>query len=379
MKAISKLRLVFLTLGLLFALVSAAIGQDAAAKIKNQIDHLQQALESKPVSNSEWKDAKPDITDSLKQANQALRAGRLYLSLEELADAWSSFGATESETQKSQEELLKGGLPGVDSELQKMRLEVSAIEKRIGLQNWDTVPVAVRAMAERAQGRSGPLLEGGRGFAHLPDTEKRAVSDNYTSALFYAGKGRAQAEFNDFCHSLNLPLKTAPLPLPLPLHSVSNELRQLQDRVAAAYQPPRSVKHNSDFIHLNSTLKLASELDAAKMYAGALYQYLDAMQEFTALDVAAPTVAKRLRLRKSLHEIRTQLDSSRQDESLAQLYLERVEAGLMNSPSADDWVTAEIIVEQVLPAYFVATKAVPPSDHLAPAEITITLVRWPFT
>jgi len=295
--------------------------------------------------------------------------------LEDLSEAWSSFGAIESQTEKSPDELVKGGLLGVDSELQKMRLEVSAIEKRTGQQDWDAFPVAVRAMAERAQGRARPLLEGGRGFASLPDKQKSAVSENYTSALFYAGKGRAHAEFNDFCASLDFARKTAPLPL----RSFSNELQVLQDRVAAAYQPPRSIKHHSGFIHLNSTLKLAGELNAAKLYAGALYQYLDATQEFASLDAVTPTVAHRLQLRKSLHEMRAQLDSSQKDESLAQLYVERADTALANSPSTDDWITAKIIVEQVLPAYFATLKGSPPSDHRPPAGITVTLVRWPYT
>jgi hypothetical protein len=218
-------------------------------------------------------------------------------------------------------------------------------------------------------------VEGGHGFAILPDKEKRALSENYASALHYAGESKAQAQFNDFCYTLHLPRKTAAFPL----RSISRELQQLQTHVMAAYRPPRSVKRHADFIRLNATLKLAGELDAAKLYAGALYQYLDATQQFAVFDAATPAAAKQSRLRKSLRKMSTYLGGSQQDQSIAQLFLERAEAGLTRSPGAAGWITVETIVEQVLPAYFAALKASPPSEHRAPAGVTVTLGRWPYT
>jgi len=362
-------------MGLLSALAPTVTAQDAAARIKDQIDHLRQALEHRPVSDPEWKEVKPGIAKSLGRADDDFRAGRLYLSLEELADAWDPLRGTESATQKTEEELLKEGLPGVESELQKTRIALTAFEKRATQKNWDTAPVAVRALAEKAQGQTLNLLEGGRGFAILTDVEKSALSENYASALYYAGESRAQAEFNDFCYALDLLRKTTAFPL----RSISPELQQLQTRVTAAYQPPRSVKYHADFILLNATLKLIGELDAAKLYAGALYQYLDATQRFAVLEAVGPDAAQQSRLRKSLQEMRTRLGASQQDESIAQLFLERAESGLTRSPSSAGWITVETIVEQVLPAYFAASKASPPSGHPATAGVTVTLVRWPYT
>jgi hypothetical protein len=375
MKPIFRLHTAFLLLGLLSAWGPAAKGQDASSRIKSQIDHLRQALQSKPVGRPEWKEAIPDIAESLQRADDDLREGRLYLSLEELAGAWDSLRGTEGATQKTEEELLKEGLPGVESELKGIQIELTAFEKQATQKNWDAAPVAVRALAEKATGQTLNLLEGAHGFAILTDVEKRAFSENYASALYYAGESKAQAEFNAFCNTLDLPRKSGALPL----RSISPELQQLQTRVMAAYRPPRSVKHHVDFIRLNATLKLAGELDAAKLYAGALYQYLDATQQFAVFDAAMPAAAKQSRLRKSLQKMRTYLVGSQQDQSIAQLFLERAEAGLTRSPGATDWITVETIVEQVLPAYFAALKASPPSEHRAPAGVTVTLVRWPYT
>jgi len=263
----------------------------------------------------------------------------------------------------------------IKSQLKTMQIELTAFEKQATQQNWDAAPAAVRALAEKATGQTLNLLEGAHGFAILTDVEKGALSENYASALYYAGESRASAQFNAFCYTLDLPRK----PAAFPLRSISPELQQLQTRVMAAYRPPRSVKHHADFIRLNATLKLAGELDAAKLYAGALYQYLDATQQFALLDAAAPAAGEQSRLRKSLQKMSIYLSGSQQDQSIAQLFLERAEAGLTRSPGAAGWIAVETVVEQVLPAYFAALKASPPSEHRALAGVTVTLVRWPYT
>jgi hypothetical protein len=352
-----------------------ASGQGATARIKSQIGQLRQEMDSKPASRQQWREAQPEISESLQRADDDVRAGRIYVSLEELAAAWGSLRGTEGATQKPEEDLLKDGQPGVQAELQKMQIELTAFEKQATQKNWDAVPVAVRALAEKAMSQSLSLLEGGHGFAILTDVEKTALSENYAGALYYAGEAKGQAEFSAFCNTLNLPRKNAAFPL----RSISPELHQLQTQVMAAYRPPRSVEHHADFIHLNATLKLAGELDAAKLYAGALYQYLDATQQFAMFFATVPPAAKQSRLRKSLQKMSTDLAGSQQDHSIAQLFLERAEAWLTRSPNAAGWINADSIAEQVLPAYFGVLKASPPSQNQAPAEVTVTLVRWPYT
>jgi hypothetical protein len=137
MKPLFKLQTACLLLGWLCALPPTATGQDATSRIKSQIDHLRQALESKPVSRPEWKEAKPDIAESLQRSDDDLRTGRLYVSLEELVGAWDSLRGTEGATQKTEEELLKEGLLGVESELKRTRIELMAFEKQARQKNWD--------------------------------------------------------------------------------------------------------------------------------------------------------------------------------------------------------------------------------------------------
>src|SRR5580704_118395 len=182
-----------------------ASGQGATARIKSQIGQLRQEMDSKPASRQQWREAQPEISESLQRADDDVRAGRIYVSLEELAAAWGSLRGTEGATQKPEEDLLKDGQPGVQAELQKMQIELTAFEKQATQKNWDAVPVAVRALAEKAMSQSLSLLEGGHGFAILTDVEKTALSENYAGALYYAGEAKGQAEFSAFCNTLNLP------------------------------------------------------------------------------------------------------------------------------------------------------------------------------
>jgi hypothetical protein len=87
-----------------------------------------------------------------------------------------------------------------------------------------------------------------------------------------------------------------------------------------------------------------------------LYQYLDATQQFAVLDAAMPVAAMQSGSRKSLRKMSIYLGGLQQDQSIAQLFRERAEAGLTRSPDAAGWTSVEAIVEQVLPAYFAALK-----------------------
>ena len=48
-------------------------------------------------------------------------------------------------------------------------------------------------------------------------------------------------------------------------------------------------------------------------------------------------------------------------------------------PSADDWKSAEVIMDQVLPAYFAADHPLAAPERTAGKTVEVTLVRWPYT
>jgi hypothetical protein len=367
---------VLLTLAAFTMPAAASWQRDAAVKIEAEVDLLRKSLAAKPDSDPQWKEAKAAIGRTLDQAADELRGGRLYVSLERISGALVSFRGLERAGGKTDDELLNQGLPGIETEIKKARVELARSIQESRPDSSANVSLVIRALTEKAQGEAADLIEGGRGFALLTGSAADRVN-NFSSALYYVGNSEGQSEAIAFYRSLNLPRTGAPSPFLL--RSVSPELGCLQDQTTAAFKPPRSVEQHSDFIRLNATLKQAGELDAAHLYAGALYQYLDAVQQFEKLGSPAPDVQRQSKLKADVQEMHARLRASKQDSSLAQLFLERAESRLAKSPSEDDWKAVQAIVEHVLPAYFAMSKPAPVRDQPALARVTVTLVRWPYT
>jgi hypothetical protein len=225
-------------------------------------------------------------------------------------------------------------------------------------------------MAEAAQGKAIPLLEGGRGFASATKP---------ADGLFYMGQAQGEAEFSSFLFGLKLPRASASLPL----RSYLPELQRLQEKTNAAFQPPKSIDLHDRFIALNSTIKLADELDSSKSYAGALYEYLEATRHYGMLDLTVPDAAKVAQLKTTLAEKQQVLAASKRDDSIAQIFVERAQSWIAHpdgTPTVPDELRAvRVIVEQVLPAYYAALKPAVPVQRAAVRTVDVTLVRWPYT
>jgi len=134
---------------------------------------------------------------------------------------------------------------------------------------------------------------------------------------------------------------------------------------------------------------LAGELDARTFYAGALYQYLDAVQQLALLSQAAPDSTHQASVRTSLAALRKQLDASNRDESIGQLFLERAEAALSTAggatPGEAEWKRAQVIAEKSCPPIspqpgrlslpFAPAAAAPPSLWCAGPTLEIFLIQ----
>jgi hypothetical protein len=356
-------------LGLLLAAIPAS-AQDAASQINSEINRLEQSLKNRPVSLSDAPEIGNMIGNALKDARNAASAGRLYLALETLGRAEDLLQGARAIEDKT--EAVKSGLPAFETEWNKASLELTAFEQKSHDRDWGQASTALRALSEAAQGKSIPLLEGSRGFA---------TATGPKDGLLYLGQAQGEAQFAQFVFSLaaKSPRKSAPFPL----RSLLPEIQRLQERTNAAFQPPRSIDLHPRFIALNATLKLAGELDASRSYAGALYEYLEATRHYGMLEAAEPDAAKQSQVKQAIVAARTQLEQSRRDDSVAQIFLERAQSYIEHAdgsaPSADEWRSAQVILEQVLPAYFAAAKPAVPLQKARGMTTTVTLVRWPYT
>ncbi|HKV62791.1 MAG TPA: hypothetical protein VJO16_12805 [Candidatus Acidoferrum sp.] len=350
------------------AFTSLASGQDAKSQIKAEIQRLQQSLKERPITHPDYASLGSMSSQSLQAAGAALDSGKLYVSLEQLLQAEDFLQGARFPIEKA--EAVKSGLPAFESEWNKVSQILTAYDREVHKKDWGVSPAAVRALSETALGRSLPLLEGGRGFA---------VSTKPSDGLFYLGQAQGEAAFAQFSSALSLPRTAAPFPL----RSYLPELQKLQSKTNAAFKPPRSIELHPRFIALNSTLKLAEELDAQKSYAGSLYQYLEATRHFGMLDAPPIEAAHQSALKEAVAAALKNVATSKQDDSIAQLFLERAASQIVHpdgsATTADEWRSAQVILNQVLPAYRAAEKPAAPLQQASGKTVDLTLVRWPYT
>jgi hypothetical protein len=368
MRIVPRLFRLLLALNVLGALPFLASAQDPKPQIKAEIERLQHSLKEKPVSDPDFASVNSMMDDALKGALAALDSGKLYLCLEKLLQAEDLLQGARVIEEKS--EAVKSGFPAFEAEWEKASKNLAALDQEARQRNWTRAPVALQSLSESAQGKSIPLLEGSRGFA---------TSTKPRDGLFYMGQAQGNAAFAKFTTSVSLTRNSASFPL----RSFLPELRALQDKTNAAFKPPRSIELHSRFIALNSTLKLAEELDAQKFYAGALYQYLEATRHFGMLDAPPLDAAQQSTVKADLAAAQKKVAASRQDDSLAQLFLERAESQIAHpdgsATTVDEWRSARVILDQVLPAFLVARKPASKILQASGKTVDITLVRWPYT
>ena len=189
------------------------------------------------------------------------------------------------------------------------------------------------------------------------------------AGLYYLGDSHSVMAFASLARSLDW---TAP-GAPPPLRSIANEIGALDIEMTTAYESMQPADHSS-YIVSSASLKQARILNERGQFGGALFQYLLSRYLFAPLRGPASQDATVERIQQS----RASLDP-RLDNSIAELFLQLAEEGSAGTEPARRRGAAAAI-EDVVPAYLRAIA--PPATTTAAAasaQVTITLVRWPFT
>jgi hypothetical protein len=251
-----------------------------------------------------------------------------------------------------------------EKEWQKSNLQLKAARKNVSAGRCVGEPAAVRALSETASGKADFLLEASRPYARMT---------NVKNGLYYIGAAKGAAQSATFLCSLHI----SNLQRQVPYGSILEKIEQLQNDVNNVFEPPKSIDFHPQFIQINASIKLARELDGAKHYEGALYNYLLGVQKFGVLEASAVDDSKKHDLLREFHEA----EKAGADGSIAEIFRERatelIEKGDTASP--DDWKTVQALLERVLPAYYAAASM--PAQPAVPTKpfATVTLVRWPYT
>lgn len=357
----------------IFLLPRASLSQNAREQMAKEIDRISGAIQTKPDSDKEWKDAKPEIVNGLNGARESLAEGRLYLALENLGDAWVDMAITESMLDNPM--VLKQGMPGFETEWRKAHGDLKVWERRYEEGRKNLVPLAVRAIAEANSAESRTYYNSSRAYAYASSGSGAEAAKEGLNIL---GAAKGVIGFAVFCESLHF----SDVPPAAPLRSLAPELHQLEERMIAAYQPPHSIDKQPQFIHMHSTLKEAGDLETAGLYAGALYKYLDALQMFEALDATpSDNPPKPEELQEELRQMRGSFRSGT-DSSMVQFFLERTESSDIAAPGAKGPSRSQIqqaVLDKVIPAYYAALEKQGAPTQTLSKTITVTLVRWPYT
>ncbi|MDQ3804635.1 MAG: hypothetical protein M3416_12475 [Acidobacteriota bacterium] len=315
---------------------AAARAQEAAEQLLTSAAGLEKTLATLKLSEDEAR----QLAAGLRDVGEHARAGRLRLALYRLQSPWAMTAARAYLGAKSDVKSLEA----FEAEWKRLGALMDARERRLASVPADGSPLLVRALAEAAVQQARPYYQSGRLYG---------LNTTVPDGLLYMGLAPAQLDFALFTYGLDLG-PAAPAPR---LRSLEPELTRREAETLEAYRRAEAAAEQANqqqplFNGVNSTLKLAGELNRAGRHAGALHKYLDAVL-LLGRAVAAPTPEGELpRLRAQAASYEKRLRDAKADHSLGLLYLESAQAALAGQPDAEALKRAAVVFDKVLPAYF---------------------------
>jgi hypothetical protein len=306
---------------------------------------------------------KQDVEPAMARLEKAQRDGQPLLALHRLASVQATLAPAAYLVERSPEQRKQEA--EFEKEWARMGVELKAdLAPPEATALAGVRPAAVRAVGEAALPKVRVLYEAALEYGRntMPD-----------AGLYYVGAALAQKQFAAFCRALSTPTAQAEPSL----RSLEGELDTLQGELLAAYRPPASIDRHREFIVASAAIKEARELEAAGLRYGALYRYLEAVLrvEQARAPAASPDAEA---LASRLREWNLRLSKGPVDQSLGRLYLEIAQANLDTS-SGGELAVSSAIAEDVLPRYVATLEPAAPRPSVPKPEVTVTLVRWPYT
>ncbi len=355
-----------LALSALLALAAAPPASAAADDpLATEIARWHDFVRDHPGSGEEWTALRGAVEPALREAAAALASGRRWQALARLVAARVPLAA--EAFRAALPEGARGDLARLETEWRRQGPELTAPLATLAPAGLERLPAAARAVAEAA------LSEVGVYYQASLDYGRNTVAE---AGFYYLGAAAAQLELARFCATLGpvRPAGAAPA-----LRSLEPELEALEGELLAAYRPPASIDRHPAFIRASALLKQARELDAAGLRHGALYRLLEARLRVSLLTRSGEPADRQAAGRRA-EAILAELDAAPGDRSLERLFVESA-LGAAADPAPDTRgpETARAILDEVLPLHAAATGPAPPVPPVRPAEVTVTLVRWPYT
>jgi hypothetical protein len=256
--------------------------------------------------------------------------------------------------------------PAFEEEWKKIGTQLDPVLSGKEKPDFNGLSDATRAIAEAAFSEVKVYYESSLDYGRDTDPD---------SGLFYLGLAQGQLDLARFYSRL----KDARHSQSLADDQIADEVDEFEKYLLSLYKPPASVEQHPIFIRSSAMIKQAHELLAANMKDGALYRYLDARRRLSPITGAGSTISAADANRRA-KDFETRLAKSSEDNSIAKLFVEMalVEAS-DTTPNSKGGETANVIFDDVLPHYFKALEPQKTKRLVPKPEVTVTLVRWPYT
>lgn len=338
-----------------------AVAQDSLGA---ELDRWAGYLDAHPDSGELWSDIRASTEPIFRRTEQAYRGGHRYLALSRLLVAYPSLAAAAFMDRFPQEQLQDStAFLGV---WRQNRAELERdLDPVVPTELEGIRPAALRAIAEVA-------LPQVREYYNACADYGRATTP--ASGFFYLGYARAQRDFTALCRTWSEDAGSRPKIRPMDI-----EIEQLQDAVLRDYRPPTSIDRHGEFVLVGSYLKEARELTAMGLHDGALLRYLQAVLRSYPLRVASPGQPTRAELEQKLGVLRERLLTPGEDHTIGRIFLELAESEFASTPADSAPPFAVAAIADAIPSYLGALEPAPSAPPRPGHEVTVTLVRWPYT
>jgi hypothetical protein len=286
----------------------------------------------------------------LDRAKRALDAGQIYLAAYLTESPWE--GAKNFTLVKT-----SAGITTSDAFLKKWT--AMGEPKPTAPPNGKSLPAFVEAIAAVAEARGPITYHASRPYAD---------DGGLFGGLYYLADSHSVMQFAAMVRALDWP-SAGQRPS---LRSITGEINAFDMEMTTAYEKMEKANHPT-YIQASAALKQARTLNDRGQFAGALFEYLLSRYLFAPLRGPAPGAPAAERV----NAVRGELPSGI-DHSIAEMFLQLAEEQL--ALGGDSRRNASSVLDEVIPAYRVA---IAPTTAAATAavttQVTITLVRWPFT
>ena len=359
-----------------FAVMSSLLGaspraqagiqkSDPEAAMAEQISLIAEALTSSELREELGKESLNSLELDLERAATLMEAGHWLAGLRPLVQVQLSMDQSAFVRSGASIQGLDDLVSASAQLLRGIRELPSPLEARLSR------PAELQALLEENHARAEV-------YAIAAPEQGREAS--LRAGIFYLAQGRAHAAMAQWLLGLAASQPAHPMTV---IPGLEAYFGRLERELLEVYQPPLSKTLHSSFIQISANLKFGNELRARGFQFAALHAALEVARGMNQLPTGTGERPRSTpeEVAASLLRVQAQLELLVSDTSMADHYAQLAQHLL--DPGRSNPSLAQALVGRVLLDYLSCMESkdalAMPAAASTETEVTITLVRWPFT